>query len=173
MLLNCLIFTTLNVGCLRGSAHLKSWTKSIEIDVPIDEVWQYVDGDLAKMQEIMPNVVSYTPVTITDDVVGSVYSQQYREGNRVETYDVHVKEYINNYTHKKMKVTFILANYFDISAKYELESISESKTRLTYTATNKALKWFVHLMLLFATEKTIVKFVEHIKQVAEKNYEMV
>lgn len=157
---------------VRGSAHLKSWTKSIEIDVPIDEVWHYVDGDLAKMQEIMPNVVSNTPKTVTDEKVGSVYSQQYREGNRVETYDVLVKEYINEPTHKKMKVTFVLANLFEISATYELTSISVNKTRLTYTATNKALKWFVHIMLWFANEKTIVKFVEHVKQVAEKNYVM-
>lgn len=151
---------------------MKSWTKSIEIDVPIEEVWQYVDGDLAKMQEIMPNVVSNTPVTITNEVVGSVYSQQYREGKRVETYDVQVKEYVNLPSHKKMEVNFVLANCFDISAKYELESISDSKTRLTYTATNKALKWFVHLVLLFANEKSVVKFVGHVKQVAEKNYAM-
>lgn len=155
---------------MRGSAHLKSWTKSIEIDVPIDEVWQYVDGDLPKMQEIMPNVVSNTPKTVTDEKIGSVYSQKYREGNRVETYDVLVKDYINEPTRKKMEVTFVLANLFDISAKYELTSITDSKTRLTYTSTNKALKWFVHIMLVFANEKTIVKFVEHVKQVAEKNY---
>jgi uncharacterized membrane protein len=151
---------------------LKSWTRSIEIDAPIEEVWQYVDGDLAKMQEIMPNVVSNTPVKVTDEVVGSIHSQQYREGKRVETYDVHVKEYVNQPSHKLMKITFVLANCFYISSKIELESISESKTRLTYTVTNKALKWFVHLMLLFANEKSVVKFVEKYKQVAEKNYAM-
>lgn len=149
--------------------HLKQWTKSIEIDVPIEEVWQYVDGDLEKMQQIMPNVVSNTPITVTEDVVGSIHRQEYREGKRVEAYDVHVTEYENTPTHKKMKVEFVLANCFEITAKYELESISPSKTRLTYTATNKALKWFVHLFLLFANEKTVVKFVASVKKVAESN----
>lgn len=151
---------------------MKSWTKSIDIDVPIDEVWQYVDGDLPKMQEIMPNVISNSPKTVTDEVVGSVFTQKYREGNRIETYDVFVQEYINEPTHKEMKVNFVLANFFDVTTKYELVFISETKTKLTYTTTNKALKWYVHVMLWFASEKTIEKFVEHVKEVAEKNYVM-
>ncbi|WP_075617750.1 SRPBCC family protein [Paenisporosarcina indica] len=148
---------------------MKQWTKSIEINAPIEEVWQYVDGDLEKMQQIMPNVVNNTPVTVTDEVVGSVFRQEYREGNRVESYDVHVIEYENTPTHKKMKVAFSLAKLFDITAKYELTAVSDSKTSLTYTTSNKALKWFVHLFLLFASEKTVVKFVEHVKKVAERN----
>ncbi len=154
---------------MRGSAHLKQWTKSIEIDAPIEEVWQYVDGDLEKMQQIMPNVVSNTPITVTDDVVGSVFRQQYREGKRVESYNVHVTEYINTPTYKKMKVAFTLANFFDITANYELTALSDTKTNLTYSTTNKALKWFVHIFLLFANDKVVVKFVEHVKQVAESN----
>lgn len=148
---------------------MKQWSKSIEIDAPIEQVWQYVDGDLEKMQQIMPNVVSNTLINKTDEVVGSVYRQEYREGKRVEAYDVHVNEYENTPTHKKMKVGFTLANLFDITAKYELTSINNTKTKLTYTTSNKALKWFVHLFLLFASEKTVVKFVEHVKQVAESN----
>ncbi len=153
---------------MRGCAYLKSWTKSIDIDVPIDEVWQYIDGDLPKMQEIMPNIVSNTPKTVTAEIVGSVYTQQYREGSRIETYDVVVQEYINEPTHKNMEVSFVLANFFDITTKYDLVLISETKTKLTYTTTNKALKWYVHIMLWFASEKTIEKFVEHVKKVAEK-----
>ena len=148
---------------------LKQWSKSIEIDAPIEQVWQYVDGDLEKMQQIMPNVVSNTLINKTDVVIGSVYRQEYREGKRVEAYDVHVTEYENTPKHKKLKVAFTLANLFDITAKYELSAINESKTKLTYTTSNKALKWFVHLFLLFANEKTVVKFIEHVKQVAESN----
>ena len=148
---------------------MKQWTKTIEIAASIDEVWQYVDGSLEKMQEIMPNVVSNAPIKITDQVVGSIFRQEYREGNRIESYDVHVMEYENKPTHKKIKIAFTLAKLFDITAKYELTSISDSKTSLTYTTSNKALKWFVHLFLLFASEKTVIKFVEHVKKVAESN----
>jgi len=148
---------------------MKQWTKSIEIDVPIEEVWQYVDGDLDKMQQIMPNVLSNTPVTVTENVVGSVFRQEYREGNRVEAYDVHVTEFINTPTHKEMKVAFTLAKLFDITAKYELTAINDTKTILTYTTSNKAVKWFVHMFLLFASDKTVIKFVEHFKKVAESN----
>lgn len=148
---------------------MKHWTKSIEINAPIEEVWQYVDGDLEKMQQLMPNVVSNTPVTITETKVGSVYRQEYREGNRVEAYDVYVNEYEDSPGFKKMKVAFTLANLFDITAIYELQAIDASKTKLTYSTSNKALKWFVHLFLLFANEKPVVKFVDHVKQVVESN----
>lgn len=154
---------------MRGSVHLKRWTKSIVIDAPIEDVWQYLDGDLEKMQQIMPKVVSNTPVTETKEVVGSVYRQEYLEGNRVEAYDVHVTEYENTPTHKHMKVAFTLAQLFDITAKYEVEALPDSKTKFVYTTTNNPLKWFIKLFLLFGNDKVMVEFVERVKQVAESN----
>ena len=165
-----MVFSTLDVvGRMRGNTYMKQWTKSIEISASIEEVWLYVDGDLEKMQQLMPNVVSNTPVNITDTKVGSIYLQEYREGNRTETYNVHVDEYENTPEFKKMKVSFTLAKLFDITAAYEVLAITESSTKLTYTTSNRALKWFVHLFLFFASEKPIVKFVEHVKQVVEGN----
>ena len=150
---------------------MKQWTKSIVIEAPIETVWQYLDGDLEKMQQIMPNVVSNTPVQITEEVVGSVFRQEYREGKRVEAYDVHVTEYKNTPTEKHLKVAFTLAKLFDITAKYEVESLTDGKTKFVYTATNKPLKWFIKLFMVFANDKVVVKFVERVKQVAESNRE--
>ena len=143
---------------------MKQWTKSIVIEAPIEDVWKYLDGDLEKMQQIMPNVVSNTPVLVTEEVIGSVFRQEYREGKRVEAYDVHVTEYKNTPTEKHMKVTFTLAKLFDITAKYEVESLTDQKTKFVYTATNKPLKWFIKLFMIFANDKVVVKFVERGKQ---------
>ncbi|MGN4126480.1 SRPBCC family protein [Lysinibacillus sphaericus] len=146
---------------------MKTWTKSIEINAPIEHVWKLLDGSLTEMQKIMPQVVENKPVKITEEVVGSVYRQKYKEGKRIEEYDVETLEYTNTPDNKKMKVGFTLANMFEITAFYELNKINEKETYFTYTVTNRPLKWFVKLFLLFATDKVVVEFLERVKKVAE------
>jgi hypothetical protein len=147
---------------------LKEWTKEIEIDAPIEEIWGLFDGSLENMQKIMPQVVGNTPVKVTEEGVGSIYRQQYKEGKRIEEYDVVTLEYLNNPDHKRMKVGFNLANYFEITAGYELTKINEHKTVFKYTTTNKPLKAIFKLFLWFASDKVVVKFVDKVKQVAEE-----
>jgi carbon monoxide dehydrogenase subunit G len=146
---------------------MKKWTKSIEINAPIETVWELFDGSLENMQKIMPQVIENTPVHETEEVVGSVYRQKYREGKRVMEYDVKTLEYKDTPDYKKLKVGFQLANMFDITATYELTKKDENLTELTYTATNQPLKWYTKLFLLFASEKVVVDFVERVKRVAE------
>ena len=146
---------------------MKQWTKDIEINAPIEEVWKFLDGSLENMQKIMPEVIENKPIKITEDKVGSVYRQKYKEGKRIEEYDVETLEYTNMPELKKLKVGFTLANMFEITAFYELEKVNEHKTILTYSVTNRPLKWFVKLFLIFANDKVVVSFLERVKRVAE------
>ena len=146
---------------------MKKWTKDIEINAPIEQVWKFLDGSLENMQEIMPQVVEHKPIKITEEVVGSIYRQKYSEGKRVEEYDVETLEYLNEPNKKKLKVGFTLAKMFEITALYELNQVNDKKTSFKYTVTNRPLKWFVKLFLFFATEKVVVEFLERVKKVAE------
>ena len=146
---------------------MKQWTREVEIDAPIEKIWSLFDGSLENMQKIMPQVVENKPKTITDNKVGSIYVQKYREGKRVMEYEVETIEYVDNAEEKKMKAGFALANMFDITARYDLVKLSESKTSFKYTAMNRPLKWFVKLFLLFASDKVVVEFVQRVKKVAE------
>lgn len=149
---------------------MKSWSKEIEIEAPIDQVWGLLDGSLEEMQKIMPQVVDHKPVKVTDVGVGSIYRQRYKEGKRIEEYDVETLEYENAPDKKKLKVGFTLANMFEITALYELYQINQQKTLLTYTCTNRPLKSFLKLLLLFASDKIVVQFCERVKNVAEEEY---
>ncbi|UHA75440.1 SRPBCC family protein [Paenibacillus sp. 481] len=146
---------------------MKQWSREIEINSSIEHVWSYLNGSLEQMQKIMPQVVDNTPVHLTDEVVGSVYRQKYKEGKRIEEYDVHTLEYLNQANDKKMKIGFTLANMFEITALYELHRVNDQTTKLKYTATNKALKWYAKLFMIFANEKVVVTFLENVKKVAE------
>lgn len=146
---------------------MKTWTKTININAPIENVWKLLDGSLADMQKIMPQVIENKPVKVTEEGVGSIYRQKYKEGKRIETYDVETLEHSNTPDKKILKVGFVLANLFEITAYYELNKINETETSFTYSVTNNALKWFVKLFLLFASDKVVVQFLERIKTVAE------
>ncbi|MFJ7952041.1 SRPBCC family protein [Lysinibacillus sp. NPDC096418] len=149
---------------------MKTWTKNIEIKAPIEHVWGFFNGSLEDMQKIMPQIVENIPIKITEEVVGSVYRQKYREGKREQEYDVETLEYMDTPDKKMLKVGFRLADLFEITAFYELYKINESETSFTYTVTNRPLKWLVKLLLLFANEKVVIRFIERVKNVAETEF---
>ena len=107
---------------------MKQWSKEIEINAPIDDVWMLFNGSLEEMQKIMPQVIENKPKTITDDMVGSIYLQKYKEGKRVMEYEVETLEYKNAPNEKMMKAGFTLSNMFEITAKYELVKLEDNKT---------------------------------------------
>lgn len=147
---------------------MKSWNKDILINAPIEEIWKFFDGELYDMQKIMPQVVENKLIYETDEKVGTIYRQSFREGKRVMEYDVKVLEYKNTPNEKKVKITFNLANMFDITAAYELKKLEENTTYFKYETTNNPLKWFTKIMLKFASDKVVVQFVERVKRVAEQ-----
>ena len=150
---------------------MKQWTKEILIDTPIDQVWNLFDGSIENMQKIMPQVIENTPVKITPEGTGSIYRQKYKEGKRIEEYDVTTLEFLDTPEQKRLKVGFVLANCFGITALYEIKRVDSNKTHFKYTATNEALKWFIKIFLLFGSDKIVVKFVEQVKKVAESEYQ--
>jgi len=148
---------------------MKEWTKDIEINAPIDQVWKLFDGNLEDMQKIMPNVIENNLVKETEDKVGTIYRQKYREGKRVQEYDVETLEYQNEEDYKRVKVGFNLANVFEITAAYDLKKIDDNTTYFRYTTTNNPLKWFVKILVKLAgSDKVVVQFVERVKEVAER-----
>ncbi|MFC7684869.1 SRPBCC family protein [Ureibacillus sp. GCM10028918] len=146
---------------------MKSWTKDIEIKAPIEQVWNLLDGNLEEMQKIMPQVVANEPIKLTPEKIGSIYLQKYREGSRVQEYEVETLAYVNGSDYKMLKVGFILANMFEITAEYELKEIDFDTTYFKYTTTNKPLKWFLKPLVMLGSNKVVIQFVERVKKVAE------
>ncbi|WP_026908652.1 SRPBCC family protein [Paucisalibacillus globulus] len=147
---------------------MKEWTKDIEINAPINQVWKLLDGNLEDMQKIMPNVVENKLIKETENGVGTVYRQKYREGKRVQEYDVETLEYENAEDYKRVKVGFNLANVVEITTAYELKKLDDNKTYFRYTTTNNPLKWFMKMLVKLAnSDKVVVQFVERVKRVAE------
>jgi hypothetical protein len=149
---------------------LKQWTKDIEIYTSIEQIWELFDGSLENMQKIMPQVIEQTAVKVTENRVGTVYRQKFKEGKRIAEYDVETLEYLDSPDHKKLKVGFTLGNFFEITAFYEIKKITEHKTLFRYTATNRPLKAIFKLFLFFANDKEVVQFLNRVKEVAEAEF---
>ncbi|MED4455175.1 SRPBCC family protein [Metabacillus fastidiosus] len=146
---------------------MKKWTKDIEIDAPIEQVWKFFDGSLNDIQKIMPNVVEHRPVKITNEQVGSVYRQTYKQGERIDEYDIETLEYVNENNKKRKKIGYIFADMVEVTACYELNKINDNKTLFEYTIINRPLNWQLKLFSLFAKKKPVVEFVERVKNTAE------
>jgi ligand-binding SRPBCC domain-containing protein len=146
---------------------MKKWSKEIEINAPIEVVWNLFDGSLEDMQKIMPQVVENKLIKETPEKTGSVHLQVYKEGKRSQQYEVTTLHYLNTRDKKELKIGFTLAKMFEITADYQLTKLAENKTLFTYTATNNPLKWYVKLILKLANDKIVVQFTERVKTVSE------
>ncbi|MDM5155680.1 SRPBCC family protein [Bacillus sp. DX1.1] len=149
---------------------MKIWTEEIQIDTPIEHLFSFLDGSLEQMQKLMPHVIENTPIKETEAVVGNVYRQKYKEGEEIQEYDVETLEYVNTPTHKTLKIGFVLANMFDVTATYELKQTNENQTLFKYTATNKALTEQAEFFMKSATNQIAVDFVNRFKKIAESEY---
>lgn len=148
---------------------MKKWSEDIEIDAPIEQVWQLFDGTLEDMQKIMPSVMTNEPVKITDERVGSIYRQKSRSGKRVEEYDVETLFYNNQSDHKEMKVGFTIKNTIEITSYYELKKIDDNTTYFRYETTNQPLKWYLKLLINLAdSNKVVIQFISRVKNKAEE-----
>lgn len=148
---------------------MKRWSQEIEINAPIEEVWALFDGSLEDMQKIMPQVIANEPMEITDEVVGSVHLQKFKEGKQVMEYLVETLEYTNKPNEKKKTIGFTLSDIFEVTRGYELIKLEDDKTLFKYTSTNRALKLYVRLFSLFASNKVSIGFVQRVKEIAERN----
>lgn len=146
---------------------VKTWKQDTVIQAPLEQVWHYFDGGLNERQKIMPYVTKHEPVTVTDDVVGSVYRQAYQKGNRAEEYDVHVTDYETSEDKKRLQEEYVLGGIFEITTLYEFEKQDEFTVHMTYTMSTRPLKWYVKPFLFFASHKVVDTFVELVKTVAE------
>jgi uncharacterized membrane protein len=48
---------------------MKQWTKEIEINAPIEKVWNLLNGSLEQMQKIMSQVIGNSPVKLTESLL--------------------------------------------------------------------------------------------------------
>ena len=146
---------------------MKKWSQEIEINAPIEEVWALFDGSLEDMQKIMPQVIANESVEVTDEVVGSVHLQKFKEGKQVMEYLVETLEYTNTPNEKRKKIGFTLSDIFEVTRSYELIKMDEHKTLFKYASTNRALKLYVRLFSLFSSNKSSTGFVQRVKKIAE------
>ncbi|WP_347861380.1 SRPBCC family protein [Salimicrobium sp. PL1-032A] len=150
---------------------MKRWSESIEIEAPIEQVWQYFDQSLDQMKKVMPNIVEHRRIHSSGEAVGNVYRQAYSLGERNEDYEVTIVEYNDGETEKKLTYSYTLAGVYDIQATYLLEKIGKTKTKFTYLSSNRPRRWYLRLLILFSNDQAVTNFVRRVKRVAEEEYQ--
>lgn len=149
---------------------MKKWSHEVVIHAPIEDVWKVFDGSLEETQRIMPNIVSIEPIKETEDKVGSVYRQIFRNRNAVQEYEVETVEYEDTSTYKKLKTSFTIPRMLDITNVYELKQLDDGKTQFFNETTNIPLRWDMKILLFFAGKKPVVDLVERVRIAAETTY---
>ncbi len=130
---------------------MHTYTRSIEINKSIEEVFNFLDGSEKNVKIIDPNIASSKLVKQTENVIGSTYEQEYNIKNQTINYIATVTEYKNEANIKEFGVSFKLKNMFEISTKYRLTKIDENTTAIEYTIVYKPIKMTAKLTLKLAS----------------------
>lgn len=151
---------------------MKKWKKEIVINAPIEFVWPYFYGDLEKKKVIFPKIIDEEIIKETEEVVGTVIRQSYKNGSLDEYYNLTLKKYINEPNHKLVQETFILNNLFKMKVDYELHQVDEQNTKFTYVSVNRPRNPLLSLFQLFGKDDVIVRFMDRTKNSIENDYNL-
>lgn len=148
------------------------WEKEIEIEAPIETVWNLFDE--AHPQRVMPKVDTNEWIVKNEPLTGSSYKQTYREGKRTESYLVTISEHIDEPDHKKKTIQFILANLFETKLTFAMEKVTESQTRFRYIGSNEGINFTGKMMLKLGKKQenggpVVEEFIQRVKREAEKD----
>ncbi len=145
---------------------MKKWTAEIEINAPIEKVWEVIDGSEENLKKLDPKILSNKVIEETEERIGSSYLQKYQEGKKIMEYVVEVKDYKEDDNSKMFQIGFELGNSFDINVKYLLKKMDENKTHLTYTVTNRPMKFLAKVMMMIMGKGNSV-IDTHLKKIKE------
>lgn len=145
---------------------MKTWTAEIEINAPIEKVWEVIDGSEENLKKLDPKIVSNKVIEETKERIGSKYLQQYKEGKKVMEYVVEVTDYAEDDNNKMFQIGFKLGKWFDITVKYVLKKIDNNKTHLYYTTTNRPMNFLAKIMMKMMGNNTSVVD-NHVKKIKE------
>lgn len=151
------------------------WNETININCNINKVFELMDLNNEHTRKIlMPNVISHTPLHLCDEVIGSVYKQEYIEGKKVQTYNVKITDYLDSAEKKISSFEFTLEKFAKIQGVYTLVKIDENNTELNYSGssigTNFAFKALIYLFSILSFRKNeALKYITNVKVLAEQN----
>ncbi|WP_342527823.1 SRPBCC family protein [Chryseomicrobium sp. FSL W7-1435] len=148
------------------------WDCSIDINAPIEIVWDLFDERHPK--RIMPKVDSNEWIVQNEPLTGSSYKQTYREGKRTETYLVTITEFKDEPEEKTKSIQFVLANLFETNLTFEMQKLADSRTQFRYVGSNEGINLMAKTMLKLGKKQenggpVVAEFMDRVKQEAEKD----
>lgn len=147
---------------------MKKWKKDVEIDAPIDVVWQLFAGDIEDKQKVMPSLFELEKIKETEEEIGSIYKQVFKSGSRFQFFEVNILDYQDNNKEKFLEEQFVHGKMFQITTSYRFKQLADGKTLFTYATETKPLKWYLRLFMLLNSGRAAGSFVNHVKNVAER-----
>ena len=151
---------------------MTTWLNKIEINAPIEIVWQLFNEN--NFKRIMPKVVSHELLSYDEQTQTSIFKETYREGKRDETYELTEVISIDTKSEKQKSFSFTIAKLIESNGVFHLLSLSSSTTLFTYSGETKGASSFGKLMMKLASnkkeEKIVFDFLQLVKTEAEIDF---
>jgi len=151
---------------------MKKWSHEITISAPIEGVWSLFDYSQDQTKKIIPKLISIEPVEQTEELVGSVYRQVFRQRGVVQEHFIKILDYKDTPDYKLLKTNFEIEGMINVTTTYEVKRLSKNKTSFKTEIINEPLRLDMKFMLFFAGKKPAVDFCKQVQLAAEADYQI-
>ncbi|WJE14236.1 SRPBCC family protein [Halobacillus sp. ACCC02827] len=146
------------------------WKEERKLQENIEDVWVLFSDE--NIKRIMPKVVEHQLIKGTETEAGAVHQQTYKEGDRLESYEVRTLAYEDIPQKKHKKIQFVISGMFEVTADFQLRESEDGLTMFQYSGRNKGITVLSKLMLLFANRKGNARVVREFMDRVEREAEM-
>lgn len=129
---------------------------SNNFDLNIEDAFAKFNDDQL-MLKLDDKVIKNEAILKTDEVIGSQYLQEYKEGRKVKSYIVKINKYENQSDCKLVGMKFDIDNKIFIELEYQFKYISENQTLVTYICTTTSSHFLMKLLMKLSSKKSGTK----------------
>ena len=141
------------------------WKEEKVFDQNIEKVWSlFADKNI---QKIMPKVEEHRLIEKQENEIGAKHLQTYKEGKRMETYEVETLAYEDTEEKKHKQITFVIGKAFQVNLQFTLLKLSDNQTRFIYGGFNEGINFVGRAMLKMGSAKSNMKVVNEFMERVE------
>lgn len=153
---------------------MTTWKDSIQIDAPIEVVWNIFSE--YNYSRIMPKITRHELISFDKATHTSIYKETYREGKREETYELTETIILDSANEKESIFHFTIAKMIHSNGKFYLKQLDEQTTIFTYSGETKGVSFLGKTMMKLASrkkdEQIVTEFLQLVKKEAESDYKI-
>ncbi len=144
----------------------------IIVSANIEEVWSILDLSSENLTRIDPQIIGKSQTVNKINIVGSTFTHEFQDGDRVYNQETKIINYINTENKKTIGISYMHLNQYEFRRIHTLEKLGDASTKVSCVIERIPKSWYKHYLLVMPGKKkplNVEKHLERLKNIIENN----